>query len=360
MKVGFIIYGSADTVSGGYLYDRKLIASLRSHGDEVEIISLSPGRYFPHLLQSLSFRLPTGFDIIIEDELVHPSLLLARQGHDDRPIAVSLVHNLHSAERRANWQNAIYRQFERHYLSSVDGYIFNSDVTEAAVTELVGDFKPHVLAHPGGDRLGGLGAAFVGRRAEAFGPLHLLFLANVTPLKGLHVLLDALKGLAAGTCTLDVAGSLTVDAIYARRMQEQAKSLSTPVTFHGILDNEPLSDLLASSDALVLPSFYEGFGIAYLEGMSFGLPAIGTTAGAIPLMIRDGLNGFLITPGDSAALRGILQRLAVDRDLLRSLSLGALEYAASCPTWEQTGENIREFLLGLVEKRVPEPLVPAA
>lgn len=360
MKVGFILYGSADTVSGGYLYDRKLIAALRSHGDEVQVISLPPGGYVPHLLQSLGFRIPTDFDTVIEDELVHPSLLLAHPGRSiSKPVIVSLVHNLRSVERRAPWQNSIYRHFERLYLASVDGYIFNSDVTAAAVTALVGDGKPHVLAHPGGDRLGGLGSAFVRRRASALGPLHLLFLANVIPLKGLHVVLDALKGLPARACTLDVAGSLSVDAAYAARMQRQVQSISTPVKFHGIVDNEPLAELLASSDALVLPSFYEGFGIAYLEGMSFGLPAIGTTAGAIPLMIKDGLNGFLIAPGDSTALRGILQRLSVDRDLLVRLSLGALEYAASRPTWKQTGENIRDFLLGLVETREPAPLMPA-
>ena len=207
---------------------------------------------------------------------------------------------------------------------------------------------PYIIASPGGDRLGTLSLEKVMQRNSVGGPLRLLFLANVTPLKGLHVLLDALSRLPAGTCTLDVAGSLTVDASYAKRMQEQAAALSSPVTFHGILDGAPLIDLLARSQVLVLPSFYEGFGIAYLEGMAFGLPAIGTNAGAIPQMIAHGDNGFLISPGDAVALANLIQGLAADRQLLGRLSSNALNYFHSCATWEQSAEKIRSFLLEMV------------
>ncbi|HTP01099.1 MAG TPA: glycosyltransferase family 4 protein, partial [Anaerolineales bacterium] len=105
------------------------------------------------------------------------------------------------------------------------------------------------------------------------------------------------------------------------------------------------------SDVLVVPSYWEGFGIAYLEGMAFGLPAIGTTAGAIPQMISHGVNGFLISPGDSAALADLLQRLASDRDLLDRMSLNALQYFASCPTWAQSADLVRDFLMRLLASR---------
>ena len=95
MKIGLIIYGSLDTVSGGYLYDRKLVESLRKRGDQVEIISLPRRNYAAHLTDNFHFRLPRGFDLIIEDELNHPSLLEANRREHSHPI-VSLVHNLHS------------------------------------------------------------------------------------------------------------------------------------------------------------------------------------------------------------------------------------------------------------------------
>ncbi len=353
MKIGLAIYGSLDTVSGGYLYDRKLVAYLRSRGDELSIISLPSGNYFSHLLDNLRFRLPHGLDVLIEDELVHASLLVANSARlsslsvSPYPV-ISLVHNLHSSEQRASWENSIYRRIETSHLRSVDGHIFNSAATRASVHALVGDKIPYIIASPGGDRLGTLDLEKVMQRNSVGGPLRLLFLANVTPLKGLHVLLDALSRLPAGTCTLDVAGSLTVDASYAKRMQEQAAALSSPVTFHGILDGAPLIDLLARSQVLVLPSFYEGFGIAYLEGMAFGLPAIGTNAGAIPQMIANGENGYLISPGDASALAKLIEGLAADRQLLVRLSSNALNYFHSCATWEQSAEKIRSFLLEMV------------
>ena len=349
MKIGLIIYGSLDTMSGGYLYDRKLVAYLRSQGDTVDVISIPPGGYLRHLLDSPTFRLPPDLDIVIEDELVHPSVLFANGRNASIPV-VSLVHNLHSSERRAAWKNALYRQIERWHLSSVDGYIFNSPVTAQTVTRLLGVSKPGVLAPPGGDRLGRLEPDAVQRRAARGGPLRLLFLANVTPLKGLHVLLDALAPLAPNCCTLDVAGSLDVEPSYARQMQRRAAARRVPVTFHGVLDGPPLVALLKASNVLVVPSFWEGFGIAYLEGMAFGLPAIGTTAGAIPQMIREGENGYMVAPGDSAALAEIIGRLSADRALLTRLSARALSYFAACPTWEQSAAIVRGFLLEMIQQ----------
>jgi glycosyltransferase involved in cell wall biosynthesis len=349
MKIGLVIYGSLDTVSGGYLYDRKLVAYLRSCGDQVDIISLPAGSYSSHLLNNLSMRLPKDLDILVEDELVHPSLLWANRARQRLGFPIlSLVHNLRSSERRPAWQNSFYRAVENSHLRSVDGYIFNSNATLASVTKLAGDGKPYVLAAPGGDRLGSLPLDAVSRRAHHSGPIRLLFLANVTPLKGLHVVLDSLKQMPPGVCTLDVAGSLGVDPAYAGRMERQFASLNLPVTFHGLLDEQPLSDLLAASDVLVVPSFWEGFGISFLEGMAFGLPAIGTTAGAMPQMITHGVNGYLITPGDSAALAGLIHQLAAHRGLLERMATNARQYFETRPSWAQSAEMVRGFLLRML------------
>ena len=87
-------------------------------------------------------------------------------------------------------------------------------------------------------------------------------------------------------------------------MQEfvTVNGLSSIVHFHGALDNEPLKQKLKQAHVLIVPSSYEGFGIVYLEGMAFGLPAIGTTAGAAGEIIEHGKTGYLIEPNDSATL----------------------------------------------------------
>jgi glycosyltransferase involved in cell wall biosynthesis len=95
---------------------------------------------------------------------------------------------------------------------------------------------------------------------------------------------------------------------------------------------------------MVVPSSYEGFGIVYLEGMGFGLPAIGTTAGAASEVITHGEDGYLIEPDDDVTLARILDELANDRELLVRLSLNALNRYSSQPRWEETAKGIREFL----------------
>jgi glycosyltransferase involved in cell wall biosynthesis len=355
MRIGLIIYGSLDTISGGYLYDRKLVAYLREQGDTVEVTSLPRRNYFSHLTDNLRFRLPHNLDLLIEDELNHPSLLTANaQPHPY--LVFSLVHNLHSSEKRVPWQNTFYREVERRYLGSVDGFIFNSLTTREAVHALVADDKPYVIATPGGDRLGSLPAERVRARANEPGPLRLLFLANVTPLKGLHVLLEALRQVTSDF-RLDVVGSLTVDPRYTREMQQKARGdgLRSKVFFHEILDGKALTEKLKQAQVLVIPSFYEGFGISYLEGMAFGLPAIGTSAGAIPQLISTGENGFLIEPGDAEGLAKHIQRLSSDRELLVRLSLAALRRFESQPTWAQSAEIVRSFLLRNTAMRNSKP-----
>src|SRR6188474_2107419 len=122
MKIGLVIYGSLDTVSGGYLYDRKLVEYLRAQSDTVEIISLPWRNYAAHLTDNLTFRLPGNLDILIQDELNHPSLIGANQSKHPYPV-ISLVHHLRCSELRTNWQNAFYRIIEKKYLNSVDGFI---------------------------------------------------------------------------------------------------------------------------------------------------------------------------------------------------------------------------------------------
>ncbi len=82
--------------------------------------------------------------------------------------------------------------------------------------------------------------------------------------------------------------------------------------------------------------------------MAFGLPAIGTTAGAIPQLIDQGVNGYMIAPGDSAALSSFLRELSRNRGLLSQLSLNARRFFESRPTWDDSAEAIRRFLLQIL------------
>jgi len=356
MRIGLVIYGSLDTVSGGYLYDRKLVKYLQVHGDTVEIISLPWRNYASHLTDNLSFRLPPNLDILIQDELNHPSLIGANAGKHSYPI-ISLVHHLRCSELRPKWQNDFYNAIEKKYLQGVDGFIFNSKTTKGVVNTLVGDDKPSIVAFPPTDRFGErMTKAEIIDRAKT-NEFRILFLGNVIYRKGLHTLLRAVKGIKSKV-KVDVVGGLIAEPAYAEEMKRfvAANGLSSMVTFHGALDNEPLVEMYKQAHVMVVPSSYEGFGIVYLEGMGFGLPAIGTTAGAASEVITHGEDGYLIQPGDEESLAKILEELANNRELLLKLSLNALKRYKSQPRWEETAGKIREFLFQIAGATHASPL----
>jgi len=267
---------------------------------------------------------------------------------------ISLVHHLRCSELRLNWQNDLYRMVEKKYLQSVDGFIFNSQTTKTVVDGLVGDAKPSIVAYPPTDRFGmGMPEEEIKERAGRH-PFRILFLGNVIERKGLHTLLESLSGLQSSreAFSLDVVGSLTADPNYAREVQRQASmpGFRSSVTFHGALDNDPLKQLLREAHVLIVPSSYEGFGIVYLEGMAFGLPAIGTTAGAAREIIADGETGYLIAPDDSKMLATHIMALMNERRLLTRMSIHAVRRYRQQPKWEQTASQIRKFLLGQLRK----------
>jgi glycosyltransferase involved in cell wall biosynthesis len=349
MKIGVVIYGSLDTLSGGYLYDRKLVEFLRAQGDTVEIISLPWRNYAAHLTDNLTFSLPTNLDILIQDELNHPSLIAANQKSHPYPI-VSLVHHLRCSELRPKWKNDFYRIIERKYLQSVDGFIFNSQTTKDVVNGVIGKGKPLIIAYPPTDRFGkAISEEEILARAPQT-PLRILFLGNIIERKGLHILLNALLTLDPSSFSLDIVGPTTADPEYTRKMKEfvTVNGLSSIVHFHGALNNDTLIHKLRQAHVLVVPSSYEGFGIVYLEGMCFGLPVIGTTAGAAGEIIEHKKTGYLIQPDDHQALATYLSQLASNRRLLAELSLNARRRYTQQPAWNETASQIRTFLQNMI------------
>jgi len=349
MRVGLIIYGSLDTRSGGYLYDRKLVEYLRSQGDSVEIVSLPWRNYTAHLTDNLHVKLPRNVDILIQDELNHPSLIVANRGIHPYPV-ISLVHHLRCSELRPEWQNMFYRWVEKKYLQSVDGFIFNSKTTKTVVDRFVKNEKPNIIAYPPTDRFGEpISEGEITERAKSE-HLRILFLGNLIYRKGLHTLLETIRS-QPSAFKVDVVGSLTSDMQYTKKIEEYVSrnQLSSFIFLHGSLDREQLIDKLKQAHVLVVPSSYEGFGIVYLEGMCFGLPAIGTTAGAASEIITDGVEGFLIEPENAFALSERLKLLDERRDILLQMSLAARARYLRQPKWEETAGRIREFLLRQID-----------
>jgi glycosyltransferase involved in cell wall biosynthesis len=357
MRIGLMIYGSLDYLSGGFLYDRMLVEHLKTAGDEVRIFAL-PWRSYPrNLLDNLFDRLTRGIrqadlDVLLQDELNHPSLVLTNRRlkkHCGCPV-VAIVHHLRSREPRPAAANAFYRAVERAYLQTVDGFVFNSRSTRNAVERLLAKPLRQVTATPGGDRLGKIGDDRVlAERCNKDGPLRLLFIGSVIGRKDLGGLLAALARIKDIDWRLEVVGPLDVDRSYAARMQTRALAagMGPKVFFHGPADDPALRGLLRAGHLVALPFSYEGFGIVFLEGMAFGLPALACRRGGAGEVVAHGVSGLLFAPGDTAALAAAIARLATDRRELLRLSRAARRRFDAFPTWHGSMQAIRQFLAGI-------------
>lgn len=352
MHVGFIVYGSLETVSGGHLYDKQVVNYLREKGDDVEVISL-PSRNYSDCLQDnfsaeLSNRLvPARYDILLQDELNHPSLFwLNRRLHQYYPI-ISITHHLHIHEQHESYKRSFYHWVERAYLNSVDGFIYNSQTTRQSVEKIIGKTRPHIISSPAGNRFTNQSNTVPKEKSSR---LRILFVGNIIPRKGLDTLLTAIAYLDRDCFELHVVGNPEVDPNYMHLIRQLivAFQLEDNVTITGTIPKEVLMDQYEWADVLVGPSTYEGFGIVYMEAMQFGVPAIASTAGAAKEIITNEENGFLVNPGDIHAINRILKHLHNDRQLLSRMSQAATHYYAQHPSWASSMSRIYTFMQRII------------
>lgn len=326
-------------LTGGNLYDRTLVETLRSRGHAVTVREFTGN----------GPETPAGSgraDVIVQDELLHREFLRRNTTwRGRRPRIVALVHHPQSSEpERGEAELARLRGDERAYLRSVDGILSPSRASVDAARRLAGRRLPAAVVPPGRDRLAGAalpprpGAGEI--RARAAGPLRAAFVGNLIPRKRLPELLEAVA--AVPEWTLAVAGREEVHADYASavRRRAAASDLKSRVTFHGALGPEKLAPLLRKSCLLAVPSTHEGFGIVYLEGFAFGLPALAAASGGAAEIVSDGETGWLIREaepkGASRRIAACLRTLAADRGRLAAMGLRAAERHRRHPTWAES------------------------
>ena len=156
-------------------------------------------------------------------------------------------------------------------------------------------------------------------RTRTDGPVRVIAVARLSREKGIDVLVEAAAG-------------LPVEVLVAGTGPEEARlrALAGPnVTFLGNVGRDALPALYGGADIAVVPSRSDTWGMALNEAMLAGLPIVSTTAaGGAHDLVEDGVNGFLVPPGDVGALRASIVRLAEDEELRRHAGARSLEIAS--------------------------------
>ena len=357
MRIAFVGYGSLEQVSGGYIYDRALVGALRSLGHEVDVFGLRGRRYFHAVARNVVRGHPVrtrpapevpAYDVVIQDELVHPSVFRSNRALTAWPRGrslLALVHNLRSrqpGERLA----ALKARVERRYLHSVDGVIAVCEETLADVRALGGNAVPGVVIHPGRDHvMPDVDDRLIEERSRAPGPLRVLYAGAVRRGKGLHRLLDALAQEPRIDFTLDVVGSLGWPR-YARAIRRRLTrfGFESRVRIHGERTGAALSSLFRQSHVLALPSDREAYPLSCLEALGFGLPVLAPSAGGAGEMFTHGREGFLLDPHDVEAWARALRTLATDRDALRAMAGAAVARWRAHSTWREAAAAAAAFI----------------
>jgi glycosyltransferase involved in cell wall biosynthesis len=242
-------------------------------------------------------------------------------------------HNVTPPELYAAWNNPMARHQLRaiHELTllaprttlGIAVSAFNEGELRSAGYTRTAVVPPAAMAPVGSDEA----KSRAGARARRPQGARWICIGRVAPNKGIELALMALLVTRAHydpAATLRVVGRPVVPA-YTRALLRFARELGVreAVSFTGQLSDADLVTAMAESDALVMASQHEGFGVPVLEAMSMGLPVVANGAGALPEIVGDG--GLLVDASDPYALAGAVARMAADADLCATLARSAAQ-----------------------------------
>jgi glycosyltransferase involved in cell wall biosynthesis len=198
--------------------------------------------------------------------------------------------------------------------------------------------------------------AEVGEPFSSSGPMRLLFVGRLVERKGVHRLLEAIALLPrTDAVLLRVLG----DGPERPRLERLAAELGVErrVEFAGFVPADALQSAFEEADALVLPAVYdrkgdvEGLGVVLIEAMAHSRPVIGSDAGGIPDIIRDGETGLLVPPDDPLALSQAIERLRSDPQAARELGARGRDWVARQFGWERIADTLEGLYRSLLAGR---------
>jgi len=391
-----VIPGDLETRTGGYGYDRRIIAGLRDRGWSVHVRRLDDSFPAPtpaareHAKQVLA-AIPDGSTALV-DGLALGVLPAEVEREATRLTIVALVHHPLAAETGLDPARAAALEVsERRALAASRSVVVTSRATAARLADYGVGAGRITVVEPGTDPapLARGSTVNVPLSTLSDGPstivpepsaishqpfdepsalshqpceVALLCVATLTPRKGYELLVSALAAIPRRNWRLTCAGSLERDAPTVARVRAQvcAAGLEDRVSLAGDLDAATLASHYDRADLFVLPTLYEGYGMAVAEALARGLPVVSTATGAIPDLVLgaartggaprsgrvrlpwperrrrqpDQPAGIIVPPGDVHALTDALSRVLGDSHLRAQLAAGARRVRDCLPTWD--------------------------
>jgi glycosyltransferase involved in cell wall biosynthesis len=342
-----IVPGRLETRTGGYGYDRRIVAGLRDRGWEVGVIGLADSFPFPSSeARSEAARalasVPDSATVLI-DGLALGVLPAEVEREAERLRMIGLVHHPLAAETGLSADVvAELERSERRALAAVRSVVVTSSATARSLAAYGVSADRVTVVEPGTD------PALVASGGRTPSEIALLCVATLTPRKGHELLLGALSSLAQRNWRLTCAGSVDRDPPTVERLRRQLNrsGIADRVEFVGDLDRPALDACYGAADVFVLPTLYEGYGMAVAEALARGLPVVSTATGAIEQLVNGGVSpaGVVLPPGDERQFADALSRVIGDDDYRARLAEGALQARRRLPTWDDSCDRMAAAL----------------
>lgn len=340
-EVVFAIPGDINTPTGGYRYDRRVMELLPAQGWKVRHLAL-PGDYplpsTASLSQTVMSIAAAPDTLVMIDGLAFGAIPMEYVKQIRQPI-VALVHHPLALETGIDTERAKYlNRTEREALTRAVHVLVTSPATADL---LIRDFgvpgSSISVAEPGTDPA---------PRAEGnMGVPTLISVGSVTARKGYDVLVAALARIKDLPWRSRIAGSIERDSSAAKSLRDAIAKhdLQDRVYLLGSLDDATLDAEYRKADLFVLPSHFEGYGMAFAEALARGLPIVGCAGGAVVNTVPPD-SGILVPPGDDKALAEALRKLLTDRSELKRRADAAWNYAKKLPSWSVTAARVAQAL----------------
>ncbi len=341
----FLIPGDIRSASGGYVYDRRMVAELRARGWEVTVQPLDASFPDPTPAALLDAdRVLAGIPsraLVLVDGLALSAMPTVLRVHAGRLTLLALIHMPLASDpavRSDPERLGGVRQAEAEALQTVRHVFFTGESSRATLLDYGLRDEQISIIEPGTDE------APLARRPSD-GILRMLCVATVHPGKGHDVLIDALAPLASWPWQLTCIGSLTrsPDTVARLRAQIHRCGLAERIALMGEVEPAVLARHYLQADLLVLATRFETYCMAVAEGLAHGLPIVSTRTGAIPDLVGTQA-GLLVAPGDLGALRAALAAVLSQPDLLARLASGAAAVRQGLPRWTDAGARLAQAL----------------
>lgn len=185
-----------------------------------------------------------------------------------------------------------------------------------------------------------------------------LFFGTLEAGKGIFDLLQAVAALRDAVPDVRLVCAGEGDRACVARHAERL-GIADAMKFIGRVGPSGKRALFESAAAFVLPSYAEGLPVSLLEAMAAGVPVVASPVGGIPEVVVDGVSGFLVAPGDTAALSRFLRKLLLERALGARLGAAARESVRLRFAPERSIARLEEIYADAGLTAIGEPRVPA-